>query len=244
MLLNRGRELIKAKKNPYKTGNSVAEVNFGWLSLGRDLFAILDFGREVDLRVAQLRNSYRSGGSRVSRTIWSGGVTSQSNTQTFHSTEGSVQGYFKYSTYTKVWATCRWIPDNPTLPSASDLLSTARRTVHGWDFSAGGIGSALWEALPWSWLSDYFFNVGTFLNASRNTVGITPHNPCRMVHSISSKQQIITFCSSYFKASPSSATYETKDRYVGSPSITLLASQPFLTAQRLTTLLGIANNFG
>jgi hypothetical protein len=68
----------------------------------------------------------------------------------------------------KVWATLNAVLKNPLPMSAADLHSLSRNQVLGLRFNPADF----WEAIPWSWLIDYFLNIGDMLEASRAQVGL------------------------------------------------------------------------
>lgn len=43
-------------------------------------------------------------------------------------------------------------------------LSPRVNVMCNWGLNAGAIPGAVWEVTPWSWLVDYFYNIGTYLN--------------------------------------------------------------------------------
>lgn len=235
---NSGRESQRSIR--HKQGNSVAEWNFQWEQLGRDLRTMINFSAAVDARMDELNEIYNHGGlarrkTLMSRTLVLGPVTDQY----FHSSGGTVIGSYTTVTRYKVWASVNWIPNIPGIRSAADLRKKANALVHGWEFSGVGLLSNVWEALPWTWFADWFLNVGDLLAANRNRVEFQPTNPCRMVHIRTTRTCRITAITAGLTAKASSSVYETKSRYTGSASLTLLAPQPFLAAKRLTTLSSI-----
>jgi hypothetical protein len=224
-----------------RSSNSAVSYNFGWELLFRDLFRLIDFTSQVDKRVKELKSLYASGGLSRRRTIYNETVTSTTPT-TFQSFNAGVLGSMTKTTRVKVWASVKWRPPNPDMPSAEDLLATARRTVHGWDFSSSGLASIIWEATPWSWFGDYFLNLGDYLNATRNSIGAVAGSGCVMTHAYTDEIGTISSTSPGFGASSPHYVYETKSRVLGTAGIT--ATLPFLSGRQMVTLSSIAFNLG
>jgi len=220
--------------------NSAVEQNFGWDLLFQDLRRLTDFTSQVDKRVVELKALYRKGGMKRRRTVYSGSHLDTDLTPTFQSFNCSVSGGRSRHTTCIAWVTVRWKPDYPDMPSAQDLVNKARLVVHGWDFSSSGLASVIWEAVPWSWFADYFGNLGTYLNATRNAVGAHPVDACYMKKTTSRWNTWVTSVSPGFTTRPASGVFETKSRVLSSASLT--ASMPFLSTRQLVTLSSIATN--
>lgn len=76
----------------------------------------------------------------------------------------------------KVWGYVTWTPSTKLLESPMDdaaLLTLAKRTVLGLTID----GSTVWEALPWSWLADWYSNFGDWLAANRSLIDVVPSTP-------------------------------------------------------------------
>lgn len=69
------------------------------------------------------------------------------------------------------------LPPPDTAMSVSERADFRRRTALG--LRHAGLDT-LWEAVPLSWLADYFFSIGTYLKASRNQVGYILSSTCVM----------------------------------------------------------------
>lgn len=233
---------LKGKKHAEsRPGNSAVAYNFGWDLLIKDLIALTDFTSQVDKRVKELKALHAKGGLRRKRTLFDESV-SESNYHVFQSFTAWVDGTLTKKTRAVVWATCRWNPASPDIPSATDLVDLARRVVHGWDFSSSGLASVIWEATPWSWFSDYFLNVGDYLNATRNAVGATAGSGCVMYHVTTTETGKIQSTSPGFGAIGPKYVYETKSRVLATAGLT--ASLPFLSAKQMANLSSIAFNLG
>lgn len=152
-------------------GNSVVEGNFGWDLLYKDVITMTKFAVHAQKRKKELERLYSKGGlSR--RWKFDYEVVFQGPTVlTVDSTPGNTVTVTRLiTTERKRWATIRWLPDVPHIPDSTELTDTVRRVVHGWDLSPANV----WQALPWSWFADYFGNIGSVLEAQRNTVGASP----------------------------------------------------------------------
>lgn len=243
MLFKKGRNHQKK----FKTGNrgdqrldqsdSVVEFNFGWDLLMKDLAGMFNFTDHVNKRVKELNGLYHRNGLRRRRTTWSDSLSFIGDAVVLHSTSGFVNGRYKTTTEARQWVTTQWKPNALVpIPSADELLWTAKSTVHGWS----GPHIFLWNALPWSWFADYFVNVGDFLSATNNSVGAVSSNTCVMTQKSTTREMIITSSSDYFSVSPGRAERVTKLREPTGAS--LVASWPFLTTKQLLTLSSIALN--
>lgn len=224
-----------------KFGNSsVASYNFGWELLISDVAKLLDFGAQVDKRVKELTSLHHGRGLKRRRTVWTQTVKQLTSLATIQSAGGAViQADISTVTMGRKWASVNWKPDIPGIPPADEMLSLARRVVHGWDLSP----STVWEILPWSWMADYFGNIGDVLGASRNTVGAHPTNCCVMRNTrTTTTTRIRAFNSRVKKFQHGRATYETLSRL--NVGIGLEAHFPMLSAKQVTTLSGIALNYG
>jgi hypothetical protein len=223
------------------SSNSIAENNFGWSLLFQDLGKLIDFNSQVNSRVKELTNLHKKGGLRRSRTIFNGSASTTSGFQTFHSNEAFVDGWVDITTTTRIWASCKWQPDSPQIPSADELLQQARLAVHGWDFSSSGLASVVWEAIPWSWLADYMGNVGSFFAANKNSVGAGAIDGCVMNHTKTKGAMRFNSVSQGFHATPSSYVIDSKYRELETSGLSV--NMPFLSNRQMVTLLGIAANF-
>lgn len=80
----------------------------------------------------------------------------------------------------KRWGSCEWIlvglGDIP--PTGIEQLELARKLASGRHSYA--LLQTAWELTPWSWLSDWFTNIGNFIASNGNAVSVRPRNVCVM----------------------------------------------------------------
>jgi hypothetical protein len=233
-------EVLYKKGYNYKRlrgGNTVAEINFGWLPLFRDLQKLIDFTRAMDARVKELKNYFTPNGGSNRRYLWADSAQDDSGDVSFWTLEGGVHGYIHTVTTSRKWASVRWKADTAGIPSAGELRSKALSTIHGWRLDP----DTIWELMPWSWFVDYFVNIGSFLKATRNNLDIHTTGSCVMFHQRTTAEQIITSASPYWSLTPGVSLYETKYRTLTDIGLTQNAV-PLVGARQLVTLLGIAAN--
>jgi hypothetical protein len=228
----------KGHRKGQRARNSVAEHGFGWDSLFRDVGNLFNFTEQVNDRVKELTALHSKSGLKRKKTIWRASGYELSAPLSIWSLEGTyVEAQIVSASQAKMWVSTRWRPAVKGLPPSADkLLQQARLAVHGWRISP----SDAWELVPWSWFSDYFFNVGDYLEATSNRSEFALESVCVMKHQVTQRSFRITGVSGPIGVTPGSSRYETKFRSLGSLGIT--ATQPFLSAKQVTTLSGIIAN--
>jgi len=83
--------------------------------------------------------------------------------------------------HSKVWGTVRWVP-NRTSPIDLDKLASFNEALQIVLDLRRPDASTIWESIPFSWLVDYFLNVGDVLAAVEDTDKVLPSEVCIMRH--------------------------------------------------------------
>lgn len=175
LLKTTGDTLIKtfAKKNLNR--------EFGLTPLMSDFVSLWDIGDDIKKRVEmfkQLREKplCRKAILYENSVVTNPGTSVQSNSSP---TQCRVSHKMvQQVTDIKVWGYVTWKPDpvfNKMNPEYGDqeLQYLARRAVYG---AQVGLVTA-WNALPWTWLIDWFGNIGDWLEANRHVVPTIPSIP-------------------------------------------------------------------
>jgi hypothetical protein len=242
-------------------GSSAVEQNFGWNPLIDDLKKMSAFTAHVANRRAELYNLHASKGLSRGMTAFSETVKNNEPPTTFNSAWGHpVGGFVSYTGFVKKWGSVHWIPSLPSqrgafgaLPENENIKLTVEQTsrlnsytqdarflVHGWDSSAAAIASTLWELIPWSWLADYFFNVGDYLAANRNGANAVAELGCVMTHHRTVAQQVVTSSWPWFTTVAGRHRIDQKYRVLATAGIT--ATVPFISIGQLVTMSSLAQS--
>jgi len=152
------------------TGKEVLNVEFGWKPLVRDLRKLYYLWQTLDRRVADLvRNNGK--GIRRKATLDETNDSAQEVHEYPYPWVGAlfepppaIGGGTRYTvtstTKTKTWYASKyvyWIPD-----TSSSLWGLRARAAL---FGALPTPELIWNAMPWSWLSDWFTDVGEIASA-------------------------------------------------------------------------------
>ncbi|UJQ85908.1 MAG: putative maturation protein [Garnievirus faecadaptatum] len=227
-------------RDPTKGNNSVAEINFGWAPTFSDIQKLFEFTAQFEQRKRELNAIYdRKGGLRRQRVVASS-ILSKTEVVAAHSFVCGVSVKRTNTTVARQWASLRWEPLFGALaekPSARDIAAKAALSIHGWRANP----KAVWDALPWSWLIDYFSNTGELLEALSNSFEYQPVNCCTMTLMHAKISDSVISHTGGFVVSPARAELVWKHRQPTSFAFKLNA--PLLSTKQLVTLAGIASNW-
>lgn len=214
-----------------KGASAYLAYQFGWKPLISDLSKMLDFQSRANKRAKEIHALYERGGLHRKRDLDK--VTSESTTtfsDIFVGSQGRLDWKVADFLQGRKWGSVRWIPT--TLPPRDEtaIHAQAMRLVFGAELSP----SAVWNAIPWTWLVDWFSNVGDYLVAYNNIVPCTHSTPCIMTHLVTKRSYIRTDSHGEVSGGGGYATFETKTRSL--VPATLTAGIPFLSGYQMSIL--------
>lgn len=208
-------------------GSGNLNYQFAIAPLVSDISKMLEIAKAVKQRVAYINRLYDGTGIRrtVSYNEYSATTTQSLSCQ---SSGVSINRDFFSNTKLVVSCHCRWKPTSRSgiRPPPREILAWANRAVRGLtvDFST------LWELCPWSWLIDWFADVGTYLSTTRNIIPARLMGVYPMYHTTTT-HTCDAYKSGNISMSPIFVTREKKERLVGETGPT--AKLQFLTARQL-----------
>lgn len=219
--------------------NQYLAYQYGWRPLVKDLSRLLDFHDHFHKRSEMIHAIFEGGGVKRRRTLQEDMSLGPTDTVTISSVTGSSTINVRRQTLTRrrIWATTRWVPDSTKLPPKGnrEISQLARNSVLGLHIEA----ATVWEALPWSWLVDWFTTSGDYLNANRNAVPAVHLHGCVMTHTesyrLTSRPKGIDSCTETAPGAECLEYLSTKVRRVqNNPSIS--AYFPFLSRTQVSIL--------
>lgn len=231
------RDYIKFNPKNFtrEVGNDVLAIQFGYLPFVRDMANLLKFIDGVDKRIEELQRLYSSGGLRRRFNLFQNFDVLQ-GTAVLQSSNFSCTARYVRTRKQIQWATVRWRPTVSNLPPKTEkgmkALAFNAYTGLNVDFSTA------YEAMPWSWMIDWFANVGECFAASRNRIPVKPENMCIM-NWLEGRYDYTstTTLSAGLKFAPGFQTTTVKTRaVVPAPNPSLEAGLPFLSAAQVTIL--------
>jgi hypothetical protein len=238
----RGRVLLD------KLSKGNLSYQFGWRPFVSDLMSLVDFRQGIEDRTSELQSLYEKGGLKFKTRVYE---ASDRTDWTFSTTvtpsPSGIDCYVRTLRTIRKWYSVSWVPIDPMTGLSwsqrnNKIRDQAFRSYYGLEVNL----SAAWEALPWSWLADWFSDIGSILNASRNSAGFKPGDCYTMTNQVLRREY-------RYQRNPSSpavwtgqpifqdgfVSRETKTRVKGSsalPSVKL----PILTDKQLSILGSIA----
>lgn len=170
----------QAVATPKGVANAYLETMFGWMPFVEDIKILLDLQRHVIKRSHELSRLYSNSGLRRKVQLGeSHEVEPGSYTLGSYGTSSMVIPV-SVSVDKKMWATIRWKPTTPPPFHPDDIRMNqlANRIVLG--MTTEGLAKGLWDVIPWTWIVNWFTNVGKYTLAYSNTVPASHSEACLM----------------------------------------------------------------
>jgi hypothetical protein len=209
-------------------GSDYLAYNFGWRPLIADLLKMVNLAQLAEQRIESLQKRVEEGvrinlGSSDISWLW---------IDSFDDFPYLSTTFYSVNEHTKNWCTGRYsiIGEVPKVRgNLRDLVT----------FGLSQPATSTWNALPWSWLIDYFVNIGTFLEAASGGIPFTLTDACIM--SLSQMDvKYIRNSSGWGRESPGSATSTEKRRQPIAILSPKYAIEPLLTSGQKLNLTALA----
>jgi len=214
-----------------RAAGAFVATEFGVNPLLDDITKLLKLHKQINKRVKQLQQIQGNGGLRSTVKVFDGSFSIADFDQLMQSTFGYYVSKGRYCSTEVVRVHCRWSPSatffpweqhpHPSVELATSIL------LGGGTIDMGTV----WELIPWSWLFDWFGNVGDYLAATRNTVQARLTSVSVMRHQRSEWTWAPSNINGTAQVGAATAVRETKNRVLS--AVFPEASLPFLNESQL-----------
>lgn len=216
---------------------------FGIRPFLSDLKKLILFQAATERKLQELVSLRRNGGLRSRYTIAHDVATRVDAKTLIQSSPTSLYRQSSVTTTRRIWGSARWVPSELLRHTdSSDMASLSRKLVLGLHHSQVTLN--VWEALPWSWLVDWFTNTGDLLTGSNNSIAHTVGSCCIMIHNETEDRGAITGEALtggrrlVLSDNVDVIVVGSKNRYLAAPGFT--ATLPLLTGRQLSILGSLA----
>lgn len=163
-------------------GSGYLNYRFGWQAFLRDLKTLSEITKSLEYRIRDFNRLLEKGHLRrrvkLNHELWE---TTQTNVAT-HSAYGvQIRSTLKHTYSLTTWGTLQWgLTDRTAIPvdelAKFNLAWTTIFDIKDLD------AQTVWELIPFSWLVDYFINIGDLLGSQYMRYAIQPYDLCIMRH--------------------------------------------------------------
>lgn len=221
--------------------NQHLAFSFGVLPLIDDIQKLGEVHKIILQRKKELQRLYNVGGLR--RRLKLGTYKASQDTKNLLITSypgGYVQGNLQRTTTVTRWGTVRWLPSRipPYHPGEAELFRQARRLVYG--LSVESFAEGIWDVIPWTWVIDWFANIGEYSQAFSNTIPCFSYRPCIMTKTETVSTFTPTFKSPGIEGGSGTITLTSKVRVHDVIPTPATAVIPMLDLRRLSILGSLA----
>ncbi len=159
-------------------GQSYLNYRFGWVQFVSDIKTLHGITTAIERRIKEFDSLNRYGGLRRTVKLYSTSGSPISGGGYIMTTYGQLLYADQSNNWTyKIHGTVRWRWKSGMTVKLSQLeaFNLAVKTV----FDLGELdASTIWNAIPWTWLVDYFVDVGSYLQANENSDLVEPFDIC------------------------------------------------------------------
>lgn len=154
-----------------KADSRFIEYQFGWLPMVSDIMKYMSVADVIEKRTLELNHLKRTGHSSR-RTHFDSGRTASSATVNLDTKTSLVfKGVLQRSQSWERWGVGKWYLDSGGRLAQAKTVGQIRRLA---EESVKGLALDAhtgWNLMPWSWLLDWAWNAGDWIESQRNIVG-------------------------------------------------------------------------
>lgn len=212
-------------------------VDMGIAPLLGDLERLYNLGAAFERRKREIERMNRKGGLRKSIQIgtYVREIETTRNKSVFGRGNVTIRATETLSGRTERWATSRWKPKFPASAPSTD--ADVLRSILGLNFDRAP--KAIWDAIPWTFVADYFSDIGDILENTGNALRYECYRMSMMTHTEKQARYQATYRS--YPGSGWDGTLFTTRKSRTPISASLIPSfAPFISAKQLSNLGNLA----
>lgn len=233
----------KGRYDPKKLSDAYLAYSFAIAPLVSDVQKLVNFQQAVDKKMDDLDRLFAKGGMRRRISVFNQSAQVDQSNFAIESALGVVfTTRISTATSMKRWCTLRWVPIfSRPYKSDAEKQKLARDLALG--LNVHGAVETAWELIPWSFMTDWFTGVGTYLQAHNNSVPAQAVRRCVMTY----QRTTVTYTRSdnnvAYSGGNATFTRESKRRSTGLGT-SLDVRLPFLSGNQLSILGALAVSHG
>lgn len=235
-------KILRRKGRIKESADAYLSYKFAIEPTIRDLASLVNAQQSISQRMDELDRLTSNGGLRRRVNVFFGVGSGNGNI----SIETGLGIVFKNRIMTMTtaqsWGTIRWKPvGSPAYKNDKEKAELAARLVLG--MNAESLVATAWELFPWSFMIDWFSNVGDLIAAANNTVPVEASSVNCMQHRMTSSSWSRSDSEQDFGGGSALFTRETKRRDISFGS-GLTLSLPLLNGGQLSILGALSASRG
>lgn len=224
-------------------GGSYLNYRFGWKAFYNDVQTLAGILKHIELRIQEFNYLIEHGSTRKTMQLDHWSLQTGSSNVIMQSSYGVViKGSITRKYSMKTWGSVTWGLNGDKLLEVDELkrFNQVLRTV----FDLGEIDPpTLWELVPFSWLVDYFTNIGDLLHSQQFRYQLQPYDVCIMRHFRNDTTTAPTEVPSTVSAGGGFYLREIKSRDVVYPSFTPTVHADLISHDRWKVILALIARF-
>lgn len=167
-----------AAKSFYQfVGGAYLNYRFGWVQFVRDVRTLVKVTVAIERRIREFQSLVKMGGLRR-RVVLESTSYDVNRVDMINGSWSHViyADFIQHATIRKV-GHVRWVCSRDFAADLEQLGAFNRAAREVFDLEMID-AETLWQMLPWSWLADYFLNIGSFLGAKESSQDFKPYDAC------------------------------------------------------------------